>query len=138
MQASRCASDLCGRAFGDKCVAAQNALNSSDSDESLGSLSGTISAHVGETLRVVYALRAMAGRSTGLWNADATQNGRSEVSNYGSSAYLYFAAADPSIDIILEGESGYDYALPAVVPVPAAVALLAPGLLLMLGFRRRP
>ena len=97
--------------FGDDDIANSNL-------DSLDDISGQFTAEVGDTLRFEYFLQSSAGVSDSAWSATDILNGRTANSNYGNSAYLYFAAADPA-NVTLQGLGGYHYVQPNPVPLPA-------------------
>lgn len=100
--------------------------NYTNSDsESLQSIAGQFTAYVGETLLLEYYLSASAGVSNAGWTEIDVLNGRARRSDYGSSAYLYFASADPAVQWV--SDSGASYRV-AVVPEPGSYATMLLGL----------
>lgn len=101
---------------------------------SLQSIAGQFTAYVGETLFIDYYLNASTGVSNAGWGALDVLNGRARTSNYGSSAYLYFASVDPSVQWV--ADSGASYRA-AVVPEPGSYAMMLLGLTVLGGVAKR-
>jgi len=98
--------------------------------DTIESLSTTFEAMVGQLLRVEMTLAARVSCAPCILTAPATADSTfTQVSNYGSSAYLYLAALDPSLGITFSGTGGYDYLQPAPVPLPGSAAFLGAALL---------
>lgn len=108
--------------------------NSNSNSISLDSISGQFTAYVGENLYLEYWLRASTGVSDGLWKPIDVLNGRNASSSYGNSAYLYFAAEDPSVQWV--ADSGASYRA-AVVPEPGTYAMMLLGLAGLAAIARR-
>jgi len=106
----------------------------SSSTDSLESLSGSFTAYVGESLNIVFALRASAGLSNAAWRSADVLNGRISSSSYGNSAYLYFASDDPSVQWV--ADSGASYRV-AEIPEPGTYAMMLFGLVALGTFAKR-
>jgi PEP-CTERM motif len=100
--------------------------NYTDSEsESLQSIAGQFTAYVGESLYLDYYLNASTGVSNAGWTQIDVLNGRARNSDYGNSAYLYFASVDPAVEWI--SDSGALYRV-AEVPEPRSWAMMLLGL----------
>ncbi len=113
--------------------------NASGVPRRIDDIAGSFTAFVGETLNLEYGLRAATGSSAAQWTEIDVLNGRTSLSSYGNSAYLYFSSADPAADVFVQGLSGYDYLLPSPVPEPgtALAMLLGLGVIGMAALQRR-
>lgn len=109
--------------------------NYADRDsESLQDIGGQFTAYVGETLFIDFYLRASAGVPNAGWKQIDVLNGRTARSDYGNSAYLYFASANPAVQWV--ADSGASYRV-AVVPEPGTYAMMLFGLVALGAVARR-
>ncbi|MDP3577264.1 PEP-CTERM sorting domain-containing protein [Methyloversatilis sp.] len=130
--------NVAGRRNGIETVLFGDTESSNSALRSIAGMGGSFIAYIGETLGVDYSLRASTGVSTAAWRADEVANGRMSQSTYGNSAYLYFASADPAVDVYIDGVGGYDYVLPPAIPEPHTALLMLLGLTVVgAGARRR-
>ena len=103
--------------------------------ESLTSSRGSFNTYVGDILHVTYSLEAFTRQFAIGWRPIDVLNGRARDSFYLNSAHLFIEPSNPALDIALDNGTGFSYAFPAAVPLPASVGLLLPALGLLL--RRR-
>lgn len=120
--------NVVGRRDGIETVLFGGTESSNSAQRSIAGMGGSFIAFIGETLDVDYSLRASTGVSTAAWQADEVANGRTSQSIYGNSAYLYFASADPAVDVYIDGVGGYDYVQPPAIPEPHMALLMMLGL----------
>lgn len=123
--------NVVGRRNGVQTVLFGDTESSNSARRSIAGMGGSFIAFIGETLDVDYSLRASTGVSTAAWQADEVANGRASRSTYGNSAYLYFASADPAVDVYIDGLGGYDYVLAPAIPEPSTALLMLLGLVVV-------
>ena len=111
-----------------------DSTRSTSDTASLEDIHGQFTAYVGETLWLDYALTAKARAHNLSWQQIDTSNGRAAGSDYGNSAYLYFASADPTVQWVAESGASY---MTTAVPEPGTYALMLLGLPVLAGMARR-
>ena len=111
-----------------------DSTRSTSDTASLEDIHGQFTAYVGETLWLDYTLTAKARAHNLSWQQIDTSNGRAAGSDYGNSAYLYFASADPTVQWVAESGASY---MTTAVPEPGTYALMLLGLPVLAGMARR-
>lgn len=106
--------------------------------DSLKDYETTFTAKVGDRLTVTYGLEAFTRMISNGWGPSDVLNGRGNSANYGNSAFLYMAGGDPAQGITLSNDSGFSYAFPTAVPLPAGAWLMLSTLPLAWSLRRKP